>query len=475
MADRISIVEACESRRAFNFPLYPWQRDLLDAVDHHEHTTHIAAVGRQSGKTECLAIAGAHNSLLRSDLDEMLPPGSLRHVICIATARDQARLVVQRARARVDRSPMLRGLIVGMTDDSITFELPTGRRTRFLCLPSNSRGIRGLTSSMILLDEAAHLLDSDGQAAAGRLWEALEPMQLKFGRSARAIISSTPFGESGWFYDRFTAAAAGALPGWRAWHLSTGEANPDVDQVWLAAKELEVGTDLYRQEYLAEFVASGGSWFDLSRIEFSRRGELGPEAIAPGSAICGIDPGLKDGFGIAVVGRRAEDPSKLVCCLARSLRPSGEVDTFEGKMVAQRELVADVARICRLYGAQAVTDQYAASSYVQALAAQGIPCDVQNLGATSLTQLFGQLRASLLAGEIDVADDVQLITELRRGRTKFVAGSAQVELPRTAAGHCDIAMSLAQACFASVQRGYGGGLVRGGPNTGLSGILTRPL
>ena len=61
---------------------------------------------------------------------------------------------------------------------------------------------------------------------------------------------------------------------------------------------------------------------------------------------------------------------------------------------------------------------------------------------------FGFLRGRLNAGEIELFEHPQLLRELRAVRTRYAAGRSSVVLPRIGGSHCDLAQSLALACFA---------------------------
>ena len=194
----VRLLDACDDKRLIGFKPYPRQRELLAAVDVGPRE-HILAAGRRGGKTRILAATGVHNCCLRPDLDVMMDLGEERCAVVVATRIDQARLVIKFARAFVQRSRVLRSLLEGETEDELRFCLPTGARTAFKCFPSSSRGNRGWAVSFLALDECAHMLDSEGNAAAEPLYDALAPSVAQFGDDGRIILSSSPYGDSGFF------------------------------------------------------------------------------------------------------------------------------------------------------------------------------------------------------------------------------------------------------------------------------------
>ena len=61
----------------------------------------------------------------------MVRPGETRFAVAVATNIAQARVLVGMARATVERSPLLAGLLAGSNEDELRFELPSGARTCF--------------------------------------------------------------------------------------------------------------------------------------------------------------------------------------------------------------------------------------------------------------------------------------------------------------------------------------------------------
>ena len=133
----------------------------------------------------------------------------------------------------------------------------------------------------------AHHGDTGGPADERRIWDAITPMQTVFGPKAKVLGISTPFGESGLFFELFTAIEAGLMPHARAVRKSIEEMIPDIDPAWLEARRLELGETAYAQEFEARMVGSGGSLFSLEGIEFDE----GP--ANPGTARTGSPPSTR--------------------------------------------------------------------------------------------------------------------------------------------------------------------------------------
>jgi len=441
-------VAAADDARLLSFPLWPRQRDLLAGVETGPRL-HVWALGRRSGKTTLAALVGLWDCLLRPGLACRVRPGERRHAVAVATNLRQARLFVAAARSIVERSPLLSPLIEDVSDDEITFQ----NGTALSAFPCTSRGARGWPISCLLMDEAAHFLDTEGNAAAEPVWRSLVPSTAQFGSEARIIVSSTPWGTSGLFAVLYAQAANGELEDARAHRATTADVNPTIDAGFLAAEQAR-DPDGFRAEYLAEFVGGGGAFLDPERIAdaVADRGELAP---AQGTGwIAGLDPAFSsDPFGLAVVGRERIDPgregldeSRLVLALARTWKPAKRKPrSFEERRAIEDAVLDEVAAVCLRYGARVVTDQYAAPAIVDYLRRKGLSVRTRPMTAATKTEAFSELRAVLNGGGIELYDGPTLIAELRRLRTRFAAGQASVVNPRVGGSHGDLAQALALA------------------------------
>jgi hypothetical protein len=154
--------------------------------------------------------------------------------------------------------------------------------------------------------------------------------------------------------------------------------------------------------------------------------------------VVGVDPAFNtDPFGVAVVGRDLETQSRLLVARVEALKPRG---SFAGP-------VDRVAEIAEEFGARVVTDQYAAPAVLERLRGHGLSVREHTMTPASKTAIFGELRARLYDGSLEVYQHPSLIGELRRLRTKFTAGQAAVLNPRVGRSHGDQVQALALATY----------------------------
>jgi hypothetical protein len=439
----VGLVAACDDPKLFGVPLTPDQRARLAAVETGPRT-HVWAVGRRGLKTTSMAYAGLWSCLLRPELTARLRPGERGYAIGVATSLRQARLMVGAARAVVERSPLLAPLVESASEDELLF----ANGTAFAAFPCTSRGGRGWPVFCLLLDELAHFVDTEGNSAAETVVRALIPATAQFAELGRVIASSTPWGASGTFHDLFLQAETGELGDAVAHHATTAEANPSIDAAFLAAEERR-DPESFRSEFLAEFIGSGGAFFDPANVAaaVSLPGEL-----APGDAVgwvAGLDPAFSaDPFALALVGRPPGDRRRLLVGGVRSwLPPRRKAASLEEGRVLEDAVLAEVATVLRAFGARAVTDQYRSAGVTERLRRFGIR--VRSVGMTAPTKdaAFGFLRGRINEGTIELPEHPQLLRELRAVRTRYAAGRSSVVLPRIGGSHCDLAQALAIACF----------------------------
>jgi hypothetical protein len=429
---------ATDPRLLGSIDWWPRQLELLGSLDGDERL-HVWAIGRQAGKSSLAAAAAVHNVAMRDDLDAMVPRGRTRYALVACPAEDQAREFIRLCAALVDASPALRSLAI-VKADRIDFSLPSGGRSAIRAMPANSRSVRGLSASLIVLDEFAHFSDTAGPSSDEAMYTALEPSTRVFRDAARVLVISTPFGETGKFHDLFTQASNGLLPSARAVHAPVWKVDTSLDEAWMDARRVELGEDVFRQELGAEFVAGGGQFFDLRGVDF----EDAPAAPDDGEAwVAALDPAFHaDAFGVALVGRSRWEPGLLVVGAVGSFKPAGSARSFEARRGREDETLARVWELVEPYRpSRVVSDQHNSVAIESYFGRKGVPVEIVNLTRAAQTSAFVSLRARLIDGSLSCWREPQLIEELRRVRS--ARNSEAIDLPRFGGSHCDAAAALA--------------------------------
>jgi hypothetical protein len=447
---QVGLLVACDDPALLNFPLWGRQREILQGIENGPRL-HVLALGRRSGKTTLAALVALWSCLLRPELLECLRPGERGYAVAAATNIRQARLFTRAALSIVEHSPLLAEMVESVSEDEITFR----NGTALAAFPCTSRGGRGFPIFALLLDEAAHMLDSEGNSAAEPMWRSLAPSTAQFGDASRVIVASTPFGTEGFFASLYAKADSGELADAAAVTATSAEVNPTLDPSFLS-REHDRDPEGFRGEYMAEFIGGGGAFLDPRRIAdaVADRDELFPDQA--NLWVAGLDPAFSsDPFGLALVGRDPENPARLVLGLACSWMPQRGVSSFEERRHVEDTVLAEVGETCRRYGATVVTDQHAAPAVIDRLRRMGLNVRLVAMTAQSKTAAYTELRAKLYTDQLELYDHPDLLAELRRLRTKYAAGSASVVTPRVGGSHGDIAQALAVAVLEHATIGSG--------------------
>ena len=241
-----------------------------------------------------------------------------------------------------------------------------------------------------------------------------------------------------------------------AHHATTRQANPTIPPAFLEAEESH-DPESFKSEYLAQFVGSGGAFFDVENIQAAT---TLPGELRPGDGahwIGGLDPGFaQDPFGLCLVARDPNDHRRLLVGLVRSWPPPQRRATSleEGRRI-EDTVLAQVAQILRMFNARAVTDQYKSAGVVERLRRYGITVHAEPMTAPTKDAAFGFLRGRFNEGSIELYVHAELLRELRAIRTRYAAGRSSVITPRIGKSHCDHAQALAIACLHHDRRGLG--------------------
>jgi hypothetical protein len=430
------LLQACDDPDLFGISLTPRQRELVAEVE-AGHLLHCWAVGRRSGKSLLAALIGLHFCLFRPDLARFVRRRERRYSVGVATNLRQARIFVDAARSVVEGSRLLAGLVESVSDDEVRFR----NGTSLAAFPCTSRGGRGWPVMALLMDEAAHFVDGDGNAAAEPVYRSLAPSVAQFGQEARVIVASTPFGTDGWFADIFGIVEKGELPGATCARHSTVEMRPGFETAALALERLR-DPESYRAEFGAEFVAAGGAFLDAARVAdaVARKRELRPgEVVFPVAAVDLAFQG--DSSALCIVGRDREQRERLRLVLARSWSPAPATPLSPGAVLDE------IADLCLAHGvAQVYLDQFHGASAREHLQRRSLSATVVSTNAESKSAMFRDLKLRLYQGVLELYEQPDLISELARIETVTTPGAANVRIRRLGSSHGDIVTAFALAC-----------------------------
>jgi hypothetical protein len=383
------------------FPLWPKQAQILDEIYRDQIRTAVLRLGRRSGKDRMAAVIATFEATVNAGAHlAAVPAGEQISIVVVATSQRQARVCHRYIRGFLT-SPALAPLVVRDTEDEI--ELANG--ISIVTVPCSARSARGQAVAVLVMDEAAWMLDTEGSAiAAEEVWSALAPATAQFPQG-RCLVLSTPRWAGGWFAEMCTQAASGDYSDMRHWHATTAEMNEAIRSSFLAGEQSK-DPAAFRREYLAEFDSGIGAVFDSDLVHAAvvRRGPL---SAVPGTAyVIALDPAFTGDTWSAIVGHK-EDSGRIVVDRIEAWRGS------RAKPVQIDQTLDEVAALAGGYNRAAiVTDQYSAEPIRQGLVKRGLEVRAKPWTNELKSDAVGAVRQCLYSGRLEIPEHRGLIEEL---------------------------------------------------------------
>ena len=225
------------------FNLFEYQRDLIFSFINEQFNILLKA--RQLGASTTVAAYSLWLMIFHRG----------KQIDVIATQRKTAAELVRKSRNMYENLPpwMTKLFPIGATDNRHEFELKNGSR---MSSHASTGAIRGIASSLLILDEAAHIENVD------KVLEAAMPV-LSTGGSCIAL--STPNGIGNWFQEEYTRAEKG-----EGSFISTKldwRVHPERNEAWYEKQKSTMKEDQFNQEYECSFLASGRTFLDKKIVE----------------------------------------------------------------------------------------------------------------------------------------------------------------------------------------------------------------
>jgi hypothetical protein len=287
--------------------------------------------------------------------------------------------------------------------------------------------VRGRKYARVIVDEAAMVPD------LGDSWQAaIRPTMTDYVGSD-AFFLSTPKGIN-FFHECYSRGVDDSQPDWMAWHAPTSS-NPHISASEIEAARQELPEQVFRQEYLAEFLQNEGAVF--RNIDACLRADSGQHQGH--RLFAGVDWGQKHDFTVISV----------ICATCRQ---EVELDRFNKiEWAFQR---ARLKAIVERWGVQAVMVETNSigSPNLEALQREGM--SVRGFETTGSTKppLIQSLALALEREECHFLPDPVGRVELLSYESRINSTTGRVSYSAPDGGHDDtvIARAIAWEC---VQRG----------------------
>jgi phage terminase large subunit-like protein len=442
--ERVGLIDAVKDPNLLGaMKLWPTQVEMLEAVVWAQRS--IWCCGRRSSKSTQASLVLLWMALLQPQLRDHVLADERISFVCVASNREQARIVLNSAKRIVKQSPLLSPLIERETDVAIDFANGSSVEA-FVC---SARTTRGWPIAALVLDELAWFTSSDeGPQTAANVYKALSPSTLQFGTARRLILSSTPNGP-GTFKDYFDAASTAEEAGDKTvavFQLPSWEVNPTLDQAELDRERAVLG-EAFAAEYEAQFLSGATSMLSEGEIRacVGGAGELSPQEGT--DWVCGADfAWRRDRSAAVIVGRSHTDSERLIVAAVRTWAPvvAGQ---YEDVARHQSEVLAEVAQLAQRYHANVFCDTYESAAVSARLQSHGVYVETVPTGAGVKGNMYRELAAKVRLERITLPDHPLLIGDLRRLKVNYRSSGASVENPRAEGGHGDVGAATAMAVF----------------------------
>ena len=244
------------------------QKEMITSILESKSKFHVACVGRQFGKSLM-----AMNLVLYWGINRG-PAKSL----WVSPVYSQTDKVQKELMAAIGES----GLVKSCNYSSNEITLKNGTQILFRSAERYDN-IRGLTCDYGVIDEAAFCKDEAWQ-------EAIRPVFMVRGK--KVLFISTPKGKN-FFYDLYQLGVSEDYPQYCN-YTGTSYDTPYIDPIDIMDAKKTLPENVFKQEYLAAFIDSGGEVFsNLDKNTFAQYPR--PQ----GKIFCGIDLGKQEDYTVA--------------------------------------------------------------------------------------------------------------------------------------------------------------------------------
>lgn len=248
-----------KEKGAIKFKLWDFQEAVLK--DFQNNRLNIILKARQLGMTELMATYVLWFALFQKD----------KTIVVVSKNRKAASDLLKRVKYAYKKLPTWMKISKMISDNVHTIEFDNDS-TIFADASTENAG-RGIACSLFIVDEAAFITTLE------EMWSAVFP---SIDNGGSCIVSSTPNGSAGTFYQLYTEAPKnGFNPIKLDW-----DSRPDRDQDWYERTRLTMSPKKFSQEFLCSFLLSGDTVIDGEDIQRHEKKmlQLGLKATETGPA-----------------------------------------------------------------------------------------------------------------------------------------------------------------------------------------------
>lgn len=192
-------------KAAYALPLTAEERSIFDQVSGGREPPKQRVrelwlvVGRRGGKDSVASLVATFAAGIEEAHTGRLRPGELATIACIASDRDQARIVHRYIKAMFAEHPDLASRVIGDTANTLSLD----NDAEIIVSTNNFRSSRGRAYLAVILDEVAFYRDENSASPDTELFRALVPGMATLAPESMVIGISSPHKAKGLLYDKF--------------------------------------------------------------------------------------------------------------------------------------------------------------------------------------------------------------------------------------------------------------------------------
>ena len=223
------------------FKLWDYQKELIKSFEDNRFV--LSVQSRQSGKTQTTA---AH-------LTHRMTFFPAKKIAILANKFSQSKEIMSRVQMSFERLPIfLKKPVKSFTKISIEFE----DLTEIFSAASEGSGIRGKSVTDLYWDEAAFTQNCQS------FWESNYPI-ISSGKTSRIIVTSTPNGQKGVFYNLYRGGKEGTNT-FKVIEVPYTRVPPYATEEFRIETIKNIGEDSFNQEYACSFASASGALISSS-------------------------------------------------------------------------------------------------------------------------------------------------------------------------------------------------------------------
>jgi hypothetical protein len=383
--------------------------------------------GRRSGKSFLLACTAVWLSAFR-DWRPYLGPGEIATCMVIAADRKQSRVIMRYICGLLKSVPMLRQLIEGETQESVSLR----NRVVIEVHTASFRSTRGYSCVAICCDEIAYWAsDEDSSSPDVEVLNALRP-SLSTIPGSMLLCASSPYARRGALWDAHRKHYGQDGDPVLVWQAATREMNASVPQSVIDAA-LEEDQPRALAEWQAVFRVDVESFVSREAVHACVALDVRERAPLPSVRYYGfVDPsgGSADSMSLSI-GHREKDV--VVVDAVREVRPP----------FSPEDVVTEFCATLKSYRVTKVTgDRYGGEWPREQFRKHGV---VYELSEQPKSVLYQSMLPLLNSRRIDLLDHPRLINQLC-GLERRTARGGRDSIDHAPGGHDDVGNCVAGLC-----------------------------